>query len=206
MLWTGTTANTTNVPRTLPVVPTNGGGNAVTISASAAITPLVDPGANRNLELTFKVLGDFGNRISGTVSLQDWKAGTNGYKIEISVIQNGSVVDTLHPTMDSAGKFEAVTTATGACDLRIKRTHWLSRLLDKKTLGVNTTGLSVSLLNGDCDQSNYVGTDDYLILNGSFDLTSADAGFVAGADLDGDNYVGTDDYLILNKNFDLAGE
>lgn len=206
MLWTGTTASTVNVPKNLPVVPTNGGGNAVAISSTGVISQLNDPTSVRNVELAFKLIGEVGNRISGTVALQDWKAGLSGNKVEISIIKNGSVVDTVRPTLDAGGHFEAVTAITGSCDIRIKRTHWLSRKFTNKTLGLNTTGLSVSLINGDCDQSDYVGTDDYLMLNTSFDLNAGDAGFLPGADLDGDDYVGTDDYLILNKNFDLSGE
>jgi hypothetical protein len=204
--WTGDTSLPTNIPRNLPVVPTPGGGNARTISSSAAITPMVDAGSQRNVEVTFKVFGENGNRVSGTVDLQDWTAGLDGNKIEISLIQNNVVVETIRPTMNAAGKFEAVTTLSGTYDIRIKRTHWLSRLFKARVLGSTSTNLTASLINGDCDKSDYIGTDDYLILSASFDLHSGDTGFEPGADLDGDNYVGTDDYLILNKNFDLGGE
>jgi|GEM_PF-6811117 len=66
--------------------------------------------------------------------------------------------------------------------------------------------LGVTLVNGDCNQDNYIGTDDYLILNDSFDLDEDDPQFDPRADLDMDDYVGTDDYLIISRNFDRSGD
>ncbi len=62
------------------------------------------------------------------------------------------------------------------------------------------------LILGDLSQDNYVGTDDYLILNSSFDSAESDPEFDSRADLTGDKFVGTDDYLILNNNFDTVGQ
>lgn len=63
----------------------------------------------------------------------------------------------------------------------------------------------ITLLGGDCNGDNTVSTDDYLIINNSFDRSNGDAGYNAQADLDGNLYVGTDDYLILSNNFDVDG-
>ena len=72
--------------------------------------------------------------------------------------------------------------------------------------GGPVSGLNVSLINGDCDGDNTIGTDDYLLLNGAFDTVPGDALFDARADLNGDESVGTDDYLILNAVFDTSGD
>jgi len=64
----------------------------------------------------------------------------------------------------------------------------------------------VTLINGDINGDNYIGTNDYLRLNSSFDRSMGESGFDTDADLNGDSYVGTDDYLILNQNFDLSGD
>ena len=87
-----------------------------------------------------------------------------------------------------------------------KASTWLTAGVNVTTTSGNATNANVTLLNGDCDNSNYIGTDDYLILNAAFDTSPSDTGWDARADLDGNELVGTDDYLILNKNFDLAGE
>ena len=61
---------------------------------------------------------------------------------------------------------------------------------------------SLEMVNGDCNDDGYIGTDDYLIISNSFDKATGDAGYSDLADLTGDQYVNTDDYLILNNNFD----
>ena len=65
---------------------------------------------------------------------------------------------------------------------------------------------NVSIKSGDCDNNNLVNTDDYLILNSSFDLFKGDSGYDARADLDYNDYVNTDDYLLLSNNFDEFGQ
>lgn len=59
---------------------------------------------------------------------------------------------------------------------------------------------------GDADGDNYIGTDDYLILNASFDLYKGDPGFDPRADFDGNGYVGTDDYYRMNAAWDQEGD
>lgn len=81
----------------------------------------------------------------------------------------------------------------------------------RQQIPCNTTILNqnvgtLTLLNGDCDGSNSIGTDDYLIMNNAFDTSDGDAAYEKYADLNGDGYVGTDDYILLNKNFDLSGD
>lgn len=94
----------------------------------------------------------------------------------------------------------------GTSSLRLKTSHWLSDVA-QPVIGANGRAqFTFSLKNGDCDGNNFIGTDDYLILNGAFDLSIGDAGYDSRADLNGDHYVGTDDYLILNGNFDESGE
>lgn len=70
----------------------------------------------------------------------------------------------------------------------------------------NTLVGSLELVNGDCNDDGYIGTDDYLIISNSFDKAFGDAGFLGLADLTGDQYVNTDDYLILNNNFDRLSD
>lgn len=57
---------------------------------------------------------------------------------------------------------------------------------------------------GDANNDNTVSTDDYLILNATFDKTWGET-FDLRADFSGDLYIGTDDYLLLNAYFDMVG-
>lgn len=88
--------------------------------------------------------------------------------------------------------------------MRSSKSLWQSQeiTLDKNPISLST----LFLINGDCNGDNYIGTDDYIILNDSFDLSVGDPDFDARADLDYDEYVGTDDYLILSQNFDRTGD
>lgn len=72
--------------------------------------------------------------------------------------------------------------------------------------GSNVGVGTINLVAGDLTGDNYVGTDDYLVLNDTFDLSTGDPNFAAVADMTGDGYVGTDDYLLLSNNFDTFGD
>ena len=74
---------------------------------------------------------------------------------------------------------------------------------------VNASGANLgtmTFMNGDCNEDNYVGSDDYLILNSAFDTDPTSLLWDPAADLNGDSYVGTDDYLLLNGAFDVTGD
>jgi hypothetical protein len=84
------------------------------------------------------------------------------------------------------------------------RTHLAKAITANLTAGGYAP--TVTLINGDINGDNYIGTNDYLRINSSFDRSLGDSGFDTDADLNGDHYVGTDDYLILNDSFDLSGD
>ena len=105
----------------------------------------------------------------------------------------------------SNGTFSVQTSRRGLTSVGVKGTHWLRATANVTITDAGGTIAPISMPNGDCDGNNIVGTDDYLIINDSFDKSTGDVGFDARGDLDGSGYVGTDDYLILNKNFDDSG-
>ncbi len=123
---------------------------------------------------------------------------------------DGTVVASFDFKPEDNGNFEAHDSTpfvTGAYNLVLKGPHWLKKKIGPIALLADSNGgLDFNVINGDVDGSNYIGTDDYLVLNSSFDTSKGDAGFVVNADLDGDGYIGTDDYLILNANFDTSGD
>lgn len=109
-------------------------------------------------------------------------------------------------TVDSSGNFTVTDVFPFDYDIAVKGETWLAQKFSANMRNSDASGFNYVLTNGDADGDNYIGTDDYLLINGSFDKSLGDAGFVVGADLNRDDYVGTDDYLIMNGSFDTAGE
>lgn len=120
-------------------------------------------------------------------------------------------------TGQSEGTYEAYPDDQGIYklpkDLRgqfnIKATS--PRFLSKQVNGVilsdsGSSNAEFSMINGDVNGDDYIGTDDYLLLNIAFDSSTGDAKFNPNADLTGDGYIGTDDYLVINANFDTHGD
>lgn len=90
--------------------------------------------------------------------------------------------------------------------IRVKGPTFLAKRTSNLNSATQTSAIAFTLLNGDVDNDNYVGTDDYLLMSSAFDTSTGDLGFLLGADLDKDGFVGTDDYLILSANFDNGGD
>lgn len=109
-------------------------------------------------------------------------------------------------TLDASGNFTVENVFPLFYDVAVKADTWLAKKAAADMRVSNVSGLNYVLINGDADGDNYIGTDDYLIINGSFDKSLGDVGFLANADLNRDDYVGTDDYLIMNDSFDQPGE
>lgn len=148
------------------------------------------------------------NLVSGVVNLQQFVGSPVGLSATFEVFRaDGNLQESWTSALNVGGAFyHQMSTSIGAgtLSLRVKVGHWLSGR-GSFTFG-NATNIAVSVVNGDCNSNNYIGTDDYLILNAAFDTIVGDAGFDPRADLNGDGYVGTDDYLILNESFDLSGD
>ena len=115
-------------------------------------------------------------------------------------------LDEVSTVLDADGKYSVTVSSHGQFAVGVKASHWLRKRAESIALNGGTQVVNVSLINGDCDGNNLVGTDDYLLVNSSFDTLLGDAAFDARADLNGDEYVGTDDYLLLNSSFDLTGD
>lgn len=211
--------------------PNGGRGNFITNGLNITYTPNVRSGPTPNYDEAFDyvifepIYGDDGV-INGyfqrpgrgyvsvclqgelTVDLQNWEGSlldSFATPVTISVADNPSL--SLNEFIDISGGVSApFLIPNGTSPLRLKTSHWLSDVAEP-VMGANgRVQYAFSLKNGDCNGDNYVGTDDYLILNAAFDTSLGDPTYHPRADLNGDEYVGTDDYLILNTNFDLSGE
>lgn len=148
---------------------------------------------------------------SGTVNLEDYKSSapqTVDYEVRQDL--TGNVLATGQVELSAIGGYTITLPSPvfpQSLKVRFKGARWLSKVTEPFTLTLNATmAPTVSLKNGDCDSSNAITTDDYLILSDAFDTFVGDPGYDPRADLDGDDTVTTDDYLILNANFDEFGE
>ncbi len=154
-------------------------------------------------------IGGLPHNVTGTVNLTDFPHGTaEGESVEFQLIDGAGVaVETLKMKLGAGGAFAFPTARTGSYKIAAKGRTWLREVSGAVTITASGGSIAtpISLINGDCDGSNYINTDDYLILSDSFDLSSGDTGFVKAADLDGNDLVNTDDYLILSDNFDIYG-
>lgn len=143
-----------------------------------------------------------------SVDLQQWdgpEISTAAGAPSFSLVRADAALETAGITFAASLSSEFLI-PNGDAAMRLKYGHWLSQVAEPTTLADGNVVYHFSLLNGDCNGDNYIGTDDYLILNAAFDTSVGDAGFDPRADLNGDGYVGTDDYLILNENFDKSGD
>lgn len=152
------------------------------------------PGVKNHVTIT-GVASPFPVQIPVTVEVRNPGSTTPLETHEAKVLTNGKLA--FKPGVAS-GKYDVAI--KGHKELRV-----VVKNVDINDLGVVTMS-NVTLKSGDCDNNNLVNTDDYLILNSSFDLLTGDSGFDGRADLDYNGYVNTDDYLLLSNNFDDFGQ
>ncbi len=154
-------------------------------------------------------------RISGHVALGDFDPGPLDQLVIVEVVQNDVTIESTPVYLDAAGAFSIPTAATGTAQVRVKASHWLSRLTPAVSVDNSIDVGTLALKNGDIDGDNVVSVFDYGVLSDYFDRSAADAdwtyvgdnGFApVDADLDGDSAVTVFDYGILSTNFDLVGE
>lgn len=147
--------------------------------------------------------------ITGTISLEGCPTVPAGTNAVVSIYKTGTATLLEQYTVPVAanGAYSVSIYERGQVDMYVKCSRWLQK---KKVVTNDVDGLTginfVNLLGGDANNDNYVGTDDYLIMNAAFDTFTGDAKFDVRADFLCDGYIGTDDYLILNANFDTLGD
>lgn len=120
---------------------------------------------------------------------------------------------------DSVGQFSLSipngnVNTTSYYDVYVKVSRHLSQKMTTKFDAFGNVSFPVTdgvpglptAVGGDCDNDDYVGTDDYLIVSAAFDTSNGEPGWDARADLDEDGTVSTDDYLIVSEAFDTAGD
>lgn len=189
-----------------------------TVHWTTCAIPTTVPAGNYDMEVTANGVSSAGYSVKVGATATKFKGTLNldaGYlgryanvplSYELRTPGSGAVVQsgTFHVT--NSGAYEISTDLAGTVDLFVRGSHWLWKASTGRVLDNTTQTINLTILNGDCDGSNTVTTDDYFILSLAFGLDLGDAGYDARADLDGNDSITTDDYLILSGNFDLSGD
>lgn len=148
--------------------------------------------------------------IEGTIVAPGMPTFPAGFEIEIELLpwDTTGEPELLLSAVGNSGTFSTLAASpSGSYDIRIRAPKALDVLLKLTEVTKNGADLgTIQLILGDLNGDNYIGSDDYLILNNTFDKGVGDSGYDPRADINGDDYVGTDDYLILNQNFDKTGD
>lgn len=142
-------------------------------------------------------------QISGTVGLNGY-TGTRTFNIKL--LSGSTVVETDPVSMTgTTGTFTFQTSQYGTFDIAIEGPGFLRRVLS----GVNVTAfttISTSLINGDIDGNNLIGTGDFNALRNAWGATPTSTNWNAAADLNGDGIVGIADFNILRSNWGAIGD
>lgn len=148
--------------------------------------------------------------VSGHVTLGNYPRSPAGVSVTVQFYSAGTatLVDTQIGTLDSSGNFIVRTPAkTGSYDVYVKASHWLRRKTVNQALTyAGLSGLSFSLINGDIDGNNTVGSLDFSKLKLAFGSFPGDPNWNPDADLDGSGSVGLGDFSILKVNFGQIGD
>lgn len=145
--------------------------------------------------------------ISGTVLLQDYVGSLAGLPVNWEIRSNvGVLLDSGVTTLSATGAYEIMTDVRGTDrTVRLKGSHWLTQSVLGQDLTVPGL-LNFSLVNGDVDGDNEVGSSDLSALSAAFLSVVGDPNYSASADLDGDGEVGSSDLSILSGSFLQSGD
>ncbi|SFR48966.1 Galactose oxidase, central domain [Robiginitalea myxolifaciens] len=124
----------------------------------------------------------------------------------VKLYQNGALIYDLVGTADASGNMSIPGIAPGTYEVAVKYPNSLQAV---ETVVVDATGGTAAmgeLPMGDANGDNLVTFIDFSILASTFNLTSADTGYIAGADFNGSGSVTFVDFSILTANFNTAGE
>lgn len=144
--------------------------------------------------------------ITGPIAFQGW-VGPALTSVAVYFVPDGESYSTyLHNARVVNGSLQALAPDAGKFAMIVGNAPYLRKRVQIDTTSGNASVAPINLIAGDINGDNYIGTDDYLILNSAFDASAGDSNFDELADLTGDGYIGTDDYLLLNGNFDITGD
>lgn len=147
--------------------------------------------------------------VSGTITLQSYTSTTTNRDIVLQLRQPGTstVVESYTLNVHSGSAFTINTIQRGNFDLAFKGTPFLRKVLANVNItNSGVSGLTPSLMNGDCDGSNVVGTADFNALRAAWGAVPTSSNWNANCDLNGDGIIGTPDFNILRSFWGQIGD
>ena len=142
-------------------------------------------------------------QISGVVGLNGFNS-TKNYTVKIrsgsTVLQTNTV-----PMTGLTGSFSLNTRIYGFNDIVIEGPGFLRRVIPAVELTAFTS-VSTTLINGDIDGNNVIGTGDFNILRAAWGSLPSSSNWNPNADLDGNGVIGTGDFNILRSNWGAIGD
>lgn len=146
--------------------------------------------------------------VSGTVMLGDYQGDVSSQSIDIQIRQGSQVIEELVDVpLSSGGQFAASVSYMGTFVVAIKSSHWLRKATSPMSIGQNgTSGVALSLINGDIDADNENSIGDFAILSQSYGSSIGDPSWTASADLNGDETIDIADFAVLSANYGLSGD
>jgi hypothetical protein len=149
--------------------------------------------------------------VSGTLTLQSYTGaqlpGTS-FVFELRDASTNALIETDAGTVTAGNAFSFSTAqSAGNYKLRIKG---INRFLAKSqtiVLGASgVSGLSYTLLNGDANGDNIVGTADFNVLRAAWGGVSPNSPYNVAADFNGDGIIGTTDFNIMRTSWGAVGD
>ncbi len=178
----------------------------VTTSGTKPVTVVTSvPGGGTSGAQTLTIIK---TTISGNIALQNWLPGTNGQTPTILLYNGVTNIPITASALNGSGNYSfSLDIAPGTYSVFAKGSHWLRSSGPVVVAAPSTaTAASLSLINGDINNDNFVGFDDFDILSAGFGLSLGDPGYTPAADLNGDDFIGFDDFDILSAHFGEAGD
>jgi probable HAF family extracellular repeat protein len=146
--------------------------------------------------------------ISGRVTFGEFGGDKTAQALQIEVRNPGSVnpLETHTVFTDAAGQYSFDTAMKGNYDIAMKGPHWLRKAAHNINTLPQSTIVSFTLINGDCDNDNEVSIGDFSMISAAFNASPGDANWLPGADLNGDLGVDIGDYSIMSAHFNQLGD
>jgi len=111
-------------------------------------------------------------------------------------------------TTNNTGWFNITDVPVGTYDIGIKNWTCLSEVVSNVTVigGVGAVVDFGTTREGDVNNDDYVGLDDYTLIVAAYDSVPGSGNWNDCCDFNRDSYVGLDDYTVLVNHYDMIGE
>lgn len=144
--------------------------------------------------------------VSGQVTLEAYYYPTY-FPVTAEILDtDGTVLDTQTFPLGYVGYYAFDTAVTGVHDIRFRADKFLNTVVQDVDLSVGQDATNAYMRNGDCDGSNRVDLDDFLILAATYEVSPSSSGYDPRGELNGDGQVNLDDFLILAGNYEVDGD